>query len=314
MGQANNYEVLEEFGASMKMVHDPAFSKLMDSSRETLQMKMTSGQIEGKHMQVARICIDNITILMQQSNCDRDEVLAVASADAGPKAVLAPSEMDPREHAIRQAIAQTIAADFAKDGREISGGELAQLVDVEYRRVSAQFDLSSVEVPAVAQPAGTGSSWHRPADASETRPISRLSKSNSSPIADSGSDIEAHVIRSNPAASSSAAGASSASLGALTGIDWSKLQSAVKTIEQVSQPEMERPRETFSSRSRVLEEETDNLDLSDYDDLTVEDLTALFKNFKKLDRENQKNLVEYMKKIERTDPAKVNELKRHIHG
>ena len=37
-------------------------------------------------------------------------------------------------------------------------------------------------------------------------------------------------------------------------------------------------------------------------------------HFKDLDRESQANLIKYMKKIERTNPDKVKELKKHIHG
>ncbi len=50
-----------------------------------------------------------------------------------------------------------------------------------------------------------------------------------------------------------------------------------------------------------------------YDDLTIEDLTSLFKNFKQLDGDTQKNLIAYMKKLEKSNPLKVMELKSHIH-
>ena len=53
--------------------------------------------------------------------------------------------------------------------------------------------------------------------------------------------------------------------------------------------------------------------MSDFDELTIPDLTALFKNFKSLDRENQGHLIEYMKRLEKTNPAKVAQLKSFVH-
>ena len=55
-------------------------------------------------------------------------------------------------------------------------------------------------------------------------------------------------------------------------------------------------------------------DASDFDDLTLEDLAALFKNFQQLDEDNRTSLIEYMKRLEKTNPMRVRQLKHHIHN
>ena len=106
-------------------------------------------------------------------------------------------------------------------------------------------------------------------------------------------------------------------------VNWAVLQNAVKTAEAVkpatiSASSYVAPYEPIQKPTRVVEPDlakaSPDEDPNAFDDLTIEDLTSLFKNFKDLDRENQLNLVEYMKKIEKTNPKKVNELKNHIHG
>ena len=54
-------------------------------------------------------------------------------------------------------------------------------------------------------------------------------------------------------------------------------------------------------------------DPSDFDDLTLEDLSALFKSFQQLDEDTRTSLLEYMRRLERTNPARVRQLKHHIH-
>ncbi len=46
------------------------------------------------------------------------------------------------------------------------------------------------------------------------------------------------------------------------------------------------------------------------DDLTVEELRSLLDNFKNLSKSEQKDLIQYMRKLEATNPAKVQQLKK----
>lgn len=50
-------------------------------------------------------------------------------------------------------------------------------------------------------------------------------------------------------------------------------------------------------------------DLDEFDDLTLEELKSLLENFKNLSKSEQMDLIQYMKKLEKTDPDKVRMLK-----
>jgi hypothetical protein len=54
-------------------------------------------------------------------------------------------------------------------------------------------------------------------------------------------------------------------------------------------------------------------DDENYDDLTVDELVSLFQNFKELDKDNQEQLIIYMKKLEKSNPVKVNEIKMSLN-
>ena len=58
------------------------------------------------------------------------------------------------------------------------------------------------------------------------------------------------------------------------------------------------------------ETEDDNLD--EFDDLTIEELRSLLDNFKNLSKGEQMDLIRYMKKLELTDPDKVKLLKQSV--
>ena len=48
------------------------------------------------------------------------------------------------------------------------------------------------------------------------------------------------------------------------------------------------------------------------DDLTVEELASLLQNFKTIGPEVQKQLMTYMKKLEKVNPKKVKEVQSYI--
>ena len=52
----------------------------------------------------------------------------------------------------------------------------------------------------------------------------------------------------------------------------------------------------------------DNLD--EFDDLTIEELRSLLDNFKNLSKTEQLDLIQYMKKLETTNPDKVKMLRQ----
>ena len=61
---------------------------------------------------------------------------------------------------------------------------------------------------------------------------------------------------------------------------------------------------------KAKESEDDNLD--EFDDLTVEELRSLLDNFKNLSKGEQMDLIRYMRKLEQNDPEKVKLLKQSV--
>ena len=47
----------------------------------------------------------------------------------------------------------------------------------------------------------------------------------------------------------------------------------------------------------------------EFDDLTIDELRSLLDNFKNLSKAEQMDLIQYMRKLETTDPDKVKQLK-----
>jgi hypothetical protein len=235
--------------------------------------------------------MDNITILLQQSKCKREDidrlgqklpapkVLAAAAVDPTPQPT--PALPDPTEVTVKAAISNTVAEQFRRVGRPVSGEELSRIVDAEYLRVKDKL------------------------------PLGVMSQQQQE---------ENEQQKQQPSSSSSS---SSGALSNLN-VDWSSLQNAVSSVKlptpvatdlKPTPAAPSPPPAPISSNDSSSNKPTSELkECSDFDDLTLDDLTALFKNFKDLDRDNQKSLIDYMKRLEKTNPAKVTELKQHIHG
>ena len=71
-------------------------------------------------------------------------------------------------------------------------------------------------------------------------------------------------------------------------------------------------KERFESYQEEIGEQAEEEE--GYDDLTVDELVSLFQNFKELDKENQEQLIIYMKKLETSNPDKVALIKFKIQG
>ena len=54
-------------------------------------------------------------------------------------------------------------------------------------------------------------------------------------------------------------------------------------------------------------------DVSDFDDLTLDDLSALFKSFQQLDEENRTSLLEYMRNLEKNNPTRMRQIREHMN-
>ena len=106
---------------------------------------MRSGAIPERFQQLSRVSVDNATILLQQSKCKKEEVApkelppppsAPSSSSFSPPALSVP---DPMEITVKAAIAKSVAEQFRRAGRYVSGEELAKIVDAEYTRVREQL-------------------------------------------------------------------------------------------------------------------------------------------------------------------------------
>ena len=54
-------------GESVQLLNDRPFFKMMQEAKKRLQAKLIEAEIPEKSQNVVRICIDHITILLQQS-------------------------------------------------------------------------------------------------------------------------------------------------------------------------------------------------------------------------------------------------------
>ena len=72
---------------------------------------------------------------------------------------------------------------------------------------------------------------------------------------------------------------------------------------------MTKPVISEHSKPKFDEPNFDDSNLDEFDELTLEELRSLLSNFKNLSKSEQMDLVQYMRKIETTDPEKVKKLK-----
>ena len=123
----------------------------------------------------------------------------------------------------------------------------------------------------------------------------------------------------------------------MAGINWGAILNAVKTVTTNPAPEEipgiaptpedskgsdnadhhpEVIEETSTGQDdikEVTEDPDDNADDA-MDDLSIEELISLFQNFKQLDEGTRTHLMDYMKRLEKTNPAKVTEFKKQLHS
>lgn len=59
----------------------------------------------------------------------------------------------------------------------------------------------------------------------------------------------------------------------------------------------------------VTQNKDENEAFEDFEELSIEELRSLLSNFQDLSKQEQKDLIQYMRKLERTDPQKVALLK-----
>ena len=63
----------------------------------------------------------------------------------------------------------------------------------------------------------------------------------------------------------------------------------------------------------LVEEVKQADDIVCLDDLSFDDLVSLCSNIKKLDQKTQEGLIQYMKNLEKSNPSKVEKLKKRLN-
>ncbi len=294
--KAKGHENREE-GSSSKMLEDEDFLQLLANVRTVLQQKMAAGQILPNQEKAVRSSIDNINVLCQGSsqNAPNTDSIDLDVYNSFP---------------LKRSIAETIVNHFGSLNQPLAATELDQLVQSEFNRVQAQQTQSQPQYYQQQQQQQqqqqhyneqgySGSYYHQ-----QNYPQDPYSRSSGSgyPGYDGGPAAASTSCGSHPP-SQVQEGLGSSSLN----IDWGALQNAVATAGTSADSVKQ---EAVDSQAGADGEEDDGA----YDDLTLDELTSLFKNFKDLDGETQKHLITYMKKLEKSDPAKVAELKANIQG
>ncbi len=236
LGRANSLDANEGHGTSNEMIHDGDFFKLMGAARAKLLEKTTHPErLNANQLNAAKICIGNLTALMDKSRCHTLGEITLSAADIDLKA----------------RIVNIVATKFSQAGTDVSTAEFNRIVDYEFKR-ARQMTSSTFS-----------SSTNVPEQSTGTTPSS---------------------------------------------INWGALENAVQTASAM-------PASGFSTAvaaQKLMPLETSSN--RDYSSLSIDDLAVLFRNFQSLDQENQRKLVEHMRYLENTNPEKVLQLRKSLHG
>merc|ERR1719187_2207446 len=108
----------------------------------------------------------------------------------------------------------------------------------------------------------------------------------------------------------------------LNNIDWGSLSSAVKSLQGAG-PEAATGADNDNNDDEEIIEvpaprhpdpvKTETHTADPFDAFSEAELLELVKNFKQLEKNEQKDLVAYMKRLEARDPEKVKKLKRSLY-
>jgi len=235
-------------GASKVLLEDPDTVSILEMVKEKLSGQMAAGLLEGSKEGAVRVCLDNLTRLLQNATKKRSlnpasllnlkEATPTASSNTSDNAAAA-------EEIAKTLIAESVANVLMMSGRdEISDEELERVVE-ELMKLTAEEDHNSA--------------------------VGKFAKSFS----------ESLVIERQLAARSAAQ---------FNSYNYTHINPAANVPAAVN----------------IAEQEPAGDDL---DDLTIDELRSLLNSFKNLSKQEQIDLISYMKKLETTNPEKVKQLR-----
>jgi len=295
-----------QYGSSEGLVRERECSNLLDHARERLALRIDQGRIGPGQKPAARLALENLRVLLGRVGVDeREEVLEVDTVGSA-------------EATIRRKVELELAA----AGRKVSSQDMAALIEAE--RVRARLSLGSGSASAFnSQPASATSGlfsvyptgqpslqqppidWTAVTNIFNPRPGSlqqqQLSVSNFQQPQNFQLWQQQEVQEQQPSTSSAIAVSSDESSPPRSYIS----PSIVHEHEKPLSPSMP----SSSSLPTQPPNRLPNIKTEPLESLTENELIYLVKGFKSLDKEDQHELINYMKKLERSDPAMVQRVK-----
>ena len=253
-------------GSSQLLVDERECFTTVDAAGEALQLGLASRQVPEIHRGVVEHAAAQIKLFLQKSNCQRSDILEVASFSPVRSEDLAETKMK---------IAQTIENELKNCNRIISQEEFNKLVEAEYVRV--KYKLNSAAAP---QSAPFNSSLAATMFSAYTQPPPQFPPQLPPQLG---------------AGPSWAPGAAAAGPAGGGRVDWDHV---IRALEAVKKQEVAQPPEPEYSCPAT--------------ELSEDEIVSLIKNIKQIDDSDKRNLLEYMKQLEKLDPQKVKRINRKV--
>ena len=255
-------------GSSQLLVDERECFTTVDAAGEALQLGLASRQVPEIHRGVVEHAAAQIKLFLQKSNCQRSDILEVASFSPVRSEDLAETKMK---------IAQTIENELKNCNRIISQEEFNKLVEAEYVRV--KYKLNSAAAP---QSAAFNSSLAATMFSAYTQPPPQFPPQLPPQLGAGPSWAPAPA----PAPAGPAGGGR---------VDWDHV---IRALEAVKKQEVAQPLEPEYSCPAT--------------ELSEDEIVSLIKNIKQIDDSDKRNLLEYMKQLEKLDPQKVKRINRKV--
>ena len=269
------------FGSSQMLVNERECYNIVDQAGESLQVKLSMGQVPEIHKKPVQLALDQIKLFLAKSDCQKSDILEVANFSPVRSEDLGETKMK---------IAKTIEQELRNCNRVITQDEFNKLVEAEYVRVKYKISSNTSSVntrnttlePPVSQTQPSASvselfsAYLNPAQAAQAAPA------GPGPPPVSSHCSEAPGVPGVPAVSG------------IQPVDWNQICRALEVAKSLNRRS---PPKSVPNVNGELEEM---------------EIVALILNVKKLNETDKQSLCGYMKELERLDPEKVKRIKKKL--
>merc|ERR1719447_2547020 len=276
-----------QFGSSEGLVRERDCSSFLDTARERLALRIDQGRIGPGQKQAARLALDNLEVLLRKFGVEREEVLEVDSVGV-------------EEAAIRKRVELQLA------GKVVSAQDMAALIEAE--RVRARLNLgpgldAGLTSSGVAANLFSVYPSGQPTNPSQPEVWAAVSRMFNQPSSHQQQPQNFHLlqqaVREQQPSTSANAFSSDESSPPRSDITPSIIQ------EKPSSPSVP----SSSSFPTKSPNRQSDIKAEPFESLTEEELIHLVKGFKDLDQKDKRDLIGYMKKLEKTNLAMVQRVK-----